>query len=66
MSLMKMRNRVGPRTEPWGTPDVTKAVLGSGSIDHNKLSSVFEKGFDPFHCLAGDAIVSEFLYHLWV
>ena len=24
MSLMNMRNKIGPNTEPWGTPDVTE------------------------------------------
>ena len=23
---MKTRNRIGPRTEPWGTPEVTKPI----------------------------------------
>ena len=27
-SLMKMRNRTGPRADPWGTPDRT----GTGSV----------------------------------
>ena len=26
MSLIQIKNRTGPRTDPWGTPDVTSQV----------------------------------------
>ena len=26
MSLMNMRNRIGPRTVPWGTPLIIRAI----------------------------------------
>jgi hypothetical protein len=37
-SLIKIRNRIGPRTLPWGTPDRTSAQLVNSFQFHSSRS----------------------------
>ncbi|PKU47282.1 wd repeat-containing protein hypothetical protein [Limosa lapponica baueri] len=63
-SLMKVLNRTGPNTEPWGTPLVTSCQLDLtlfNSIHHNPLSLVIEPFCYPAKSTLVQAMSSQFL-----
>ena len=59
ISLMNIRNRMGPNTEPWGTPEVT------GHSSDVKPSTTTRwvrsaEGADPSNCVWVKVVVFEF------
>ncbi len=56
-----MTNRIGPMTEPLGTPLMASAILGQGSIDVHLKRSLAEETFDPAYYNGGNVVSSEFI-----
>ena len=50
-SFMKMRNRTGPRTDPWGTTDSTGTGSEAWPSKKNLLSAPREPRVDPLAIL---------------
>ena len=46
---MKMLNKTGPSTDPWGTSLVT-SLQPDCAADHNPLSSASQTVLNPHHC----------------
>ena len=44
-SLMYTKNKRGPRTEPWGTPELSGNEVRNGSIQHSSLISITQEVF---------------------
>jgi len=60
-SLIKIRNKSGPRTMPWETPDVTGAAVSRGnSYENDLLCAATEEVLDPCQCVAAHHVVMEF------
>ena len=45
---MYIRNNVGPRTEPWGTPDVTASVVDSAFLTITHWSGLVKEAWIQF------------------
>ena len=45
---MKVEKRVGPSTEPWGTPEV-----GKPEVEKESRTRVSAHMFDHYSCIAG-------------
>ena len=52
---MKIRNRTGPRTLPWGTPALTGRGDGKESVESHTLATRVEEVSKPCVELALDA-----------
>lgn len=67
MLLIKIKNSMGPRTEPWGTPEVLCfwGFLGWKAAHNNSLCAVGKKRCDPFDHIWTDVVVPEFVWSLW-
>ena len=49
-SFIYKRNKVGPRTEPWGTPDTTSPESEYAPRNIYILFSTIQIGFKPNNC----------------
>ena len=45
---MYIRNKVGPRTEAWGTPDVTASVVDSAFLTTTRWFRLVKKSWIQF------------------
>lgn len=59
---MCKRNRLRPRTEPWGFSRVYRGRLRSGTVDNNRLLPVSKETLNPGVDLSSDAIAVELVH----
>ena len=59
MEVVNIKKRVGPSTEPWGTPQLTDVKVCLATFNHHCLDSVPEEAFDPEIGVAIEPIESQ-------